>query len=59
MRTDDELTKRIYEAQKENPVKGDWIELLKEDFKFIGEEINEKHIKEFSKAQYKNYQRKG
>ena len=41
-RADDELIKKVYEAQNTNPVKGDWIIQLKEDFQFINEEINEK-----------------
>ena len=40
----DELTHRVYNAQKSNSVKGDWIQYLKEDFEFIGEEWNEKYL---------------
>ena len=28
-RDSDEITKKIYECQKRNPIKGDWIELVK------------------------------
>ena len=38
----DELTHRVYTSQKSDPVKGDWIQCLKEDFESIGEEFNEK-----------------
>ena len=53
-RADDELIKKVYEAQKTNPVKGDWILQLKEDFQFINEEINEKEALEMSKYEYKS-----
>ena len=52
-RSEDELTRRIYNSQKSNPVKGDWIQYLKEDFELIGEEINEKIAQETSKYEYK------
>ena len=41
-RSEDELTHKIYNAQKSNPVKGDWIQYLQEDFELIGEYTNEK-----------------
>ena len=44
----------MYNAQKSNPVKGDWIQYLKEDFEFIGEEVNEKLARETTKVDYKN-----
>ena len=40
-RSEDELTHRIYKAQKSNPNKGDWIQYLKKDFELIAEEIKE------------------
>ena len=52
-RSEDELTRRIYNAQKSNPVKGDWIQFLKEDFALIGEEINEKIAQDTSSQDYK------
>ena len=52
-REDGELTKKVYETQKINPSKGDWIEHLKEDFQFIDENIDEKVAKEMTKLQYK------
>ena len=36
-RDDQELIRRIYCEQKRNPTKGDFIELIKEDFKMINE----------------------
>ena len=52
-RNDEETTKKIYIKQKEENCKGDWFRLLQNDFKFIGEELNEEHIKSFSKEAYK------
>ena len=48
-----ELIRRIYEKQKVNYSKGDWIMILKEDFEFIGEELNEEFIKSTPKNVYK------
>ena len=36
-RSDSELTKRIYLAQKEDPIKGDFYWLVIKDFQMIGE----------------------
>ena len=52
---DEESIKKIYDKQKEDPTKGDWYELLQNDFKFIGEEINEEQIKSMSKSEYKKH----
>ena len=40
-RSENETIGKIYEKQKEESIKGDWYELLKEDFKFIGCVLNE------------------
>ena len=40
-----ELIKRIYEKQKEAASKGDWIKIIREDFEFIGEVLDEDIIK--------------
>ena len=45
-RSEEELTKRTYNAQKENPNRRDWIHYLKENFKYIKEDINETEAKE-------------
>ena len=50
---DNELIKRIYEKQKENSLKGDWIMIIREDFEFIGEVLNEDFIKSTTKNVYK------
>jgi hypothetical protein len=39
-----ELVRRIYETQKQNPTKGDFIELVKEDMLKIGETFDEYYI---------------
>ena len=52
-RSDDELTRKIYECQKRMPFKGDWIELVQKDFKNSGMEINEAEIMNQSKDIYK------
>ena len=36
------------------PVKGDWIQFLKNDFELIGEEVNEKLARETTKNDCKN-----
>ena len=35
-RDDDELIKKIYQKQRENPIKGDWFLMIKNDVEFIG-----------------------
>ena len=51
-RSDDEITKKIYNCQKKNPVKRDWIELINKDFSDIGMEINEERIKNETKMEF-------
>ena len=43
-REDKETIYKIYLNQKQKAIKGDWFQLLKEDFTFIGIEMNEKKI---------------
>ena len=52
-REDTETIKKIYNKQKEAPIKGDWFELINKDFLFLGIEMNEKEIKSASKYDYK------
>ena len=54
-REDSELTKRIYIEQKQNPTKGDYVELLREDFKIIDEAQDDEKIKNISIIKYKAY----
>ena len=48
-----ELIKRVYLAQKNNPIKNDWINLLKNDFELIGENLDDSTIKLIKKNKYK------
>ena len=52
-RADNELTKRIFLAQAKSPLKGDFYNLVKEDFENIGEEMNEKEISYRTVNEYK------
>jgi hypothetical protein len=52
-RSEMELIRRVYNAQRDNPVKGDWVNILKEDFRYISEEVNEEDAKSISKFEYK------
>ena len=45
-RRKEEFVKRVFEAQKLNPVKVDWIELVKKDFNNVGINLNETEISE-------------
>ena len=54
-RSNSELTKRIYLAQKEEPTKGDFYCLVLKDFQMIGETLNENEIECKSKMSYKNF----
>ena len=57
-RSDNEITKKVHNCQKANPVKGDWIELLRKNFTDIGMEMDEEKIKSETKMQYKSRVRK-
>ena len=54
-RDDEELTKRVYLTQKQNPSPGDFVKLIEEDFKTIGEEMNDNMIKKMEKEQFKTF----
>ena len=51
LRSEEELIRRVYEEQKLHPVRGDWIEQLKEDFEFIGEAFTEEYAKMNTKSE--------
>ena len=53
-RPENEITKRVYECQKKNPTKGDWVEMVKSDFSNVGMIMDENLIKSESKYVYKN-----
>ena len=46
MRDEKELTRRILMEQQKNPTKGDFIELVKDDFMKIGKDFD-KTLEEF------------
>ena len=48
-RKDDELVKKVFEAQKIKTTKGDWIENIKNDFELIEETYDENKFKKMSK----------
>ena len=56
-REQNETIQKIYYKQKEEALKGDWYQLLKIDFEFLGKDIIEEDIKLFSKSAYKSHVR--
>ena len=54
-RHDEELTRRVYNAQSSNLIPGDWCELVRSDFNLIGITMNELMIKGMSIFSYKKY----
>ena len=54
-RADGELIKRVYLEQKENPTKGDWIELVKADIEKTELKLTEGEIKLMTKNKYRNH----
>ena len=54
-RNNEELVKKIYQRQKEDSIKGDWIRTLQSDLNFIGEDMDDQHIVRMSKVEYKSY----
>ena len=57
-RNDEELTKRVYKAQSENPIFGDFYHLVKSDWEMIGETMNEEYIRPSNKNTYKKHIKK-
>ena len=57
-REENELVRRVFSAQVENPSKGDFIQLVEEDFNMIGEEINFESICQMTKIQYEKHIKK-
>ena len=54
-RNDNELIKRIYRAQAQDPSPGDFIELVKKDFEMIKEDFNENKIQNMTKGSFKKF----
>ena len=48
-----ELIQKVYFKQKETKTKGDWLQLIEEDFEFIGEQMDEEKIKSTPKEEYR------
>ena len=50
-REEDEMIKKVYMKQKEMQLKGDWIQTIKNDYAFLGEDLEqiETYIKSTSK----------
>ena len=57
-RDNKETIKKIYYKQKESNLKNYWYQTLKTDFEFIGEDIFEERISNFSKIEYSNHIKK-
>ena len=51
--SENEIIHKVYSAQKNNPVKGDWVLKVGDDMAKIGLNIEENKIKSQSKAEYK------
>ena len=49
-----DLLRRVYEAQKENPTDGDYINLIKKDFETLGQSISEDTIINMTEDTFKN-----
>ena len=52
-RPDSELIKRVYQAQKENPSYGDFINLVKFDFELIIIPFSEEKFYQMSKSEFR------
>ena len=57
-RENNELVKRIYQEQVRNPTKGDYSELIKDDFKIINEVQDDVKIQNTNTNQYKTHIKK-
>ena len=49
----EEVVRKVYEAQKVNPVKGNWTELIKRGFNDVGIHLDEAEIIAKSKSEHK------
>ena len=52
-RPEEELTRRVYDAQKRDPLHGDFFQLVKDDFNDIDKEMSEIEIKQTNREQFK------
>ena len=53
-RSNDEIIRKVYTAQKSNPSKRDWINLLQEDMRIIRLDISDRDIEEMDIKEYKD-----
>ena len=53
-RSDNEVTKQIYAAQKSDPIKGDWAHIVGEDIEKVHLDIEEGQIVNIKKSAFKN-----
>ena len=53
-RPDNELIKRVYAAQKDDPLPGDFFQLVQEDLQLVGGDLSEKHIQQSSRNSFKS-----
>ena len=53
VRSDQELTKKIYHAQKRDPIKGDWVTIVKEDLNTVNINMDEEEISKTKKLVFK------
>ena len=54
-RHENELLRKIYEAMKESPLKGDWINMVREDLNKIGMELkHEEQVKQMTRKEFKD-----
>ena len=55
-RHENELIKRVYTAMKKDPIKGDWINLVVDDFKFLDMTLeDEEEIENLSKNEFRSF----
>ena len=57
-RGNDELIKKMYVEQTKNPTRGDYVELIKDDFKMINEVQDDERIRNVNTNVYKKYIKK-
>ena len=50
---EDETVRKIYDKQKENCIKGDWIELVTEDCKFMNIDMDENQVRNYLNKVYR------
>lgn len=57
-RQENEMLLKVFKAQEENPLQGDFVTLVKDDFKLIDVPYDENRIKSMSKKQFKIFVKK-